>query len=387
MTIQTLGTNFWNGPLPLGCRRCREGTKMVVYVTGLCDSHCFYCPVSRDRMYTDVSFANERKIPADDLEALIAEARTMDAQGVGITGGDPLKVPERVMAYCRALKAAFGRDFHIHLYTQAIADPKWYPKLAEAGLDEIRFHPPSGWWNKMAQSPYDALLKAALATPMRVGCEVPALPGKQEEILQLARYLDSIGAAFLNLNELEFSEANIDQLSARGYELLNDQSNVVRGSRETAWKAVTASLNAKLRTTVHFCASTYKDSVQLRKRFQRQAGRQERDLDVATEDGTLLFGVIEGAADVDAIFERLVGEENVPLNLLQVNRALQRIEIAPWILEEVHTRLPAGTCSIVEVHPTSTRLETERTPLPYPEGAWDDDGEAADPRPPGQRQA
>lgn len=352
---------------------------MVVYVTGLCDSHCFYCPVGRDRMYTDVSYANERAIAADDVEGLIAEARTMDAQGVGITGGDPLKVPERVIRYCRALKEAFGKDFHIHLYTQAIADPQWYPRLAEAGLDEIRFHPPNGWWTKMAQSPYDALFKAALSTKMRVGCEVPALPGKEAEILALARYLTSIGAAFLNLNELEFSEANIDQLSARGYELLDDRSNVVRGSRETAWKAVTQALQERLKTTVHFCASTYKDSVQLRKRFQRQAETQERPFDVATDDGTLLFGVVEAGPtmDVEALFERLVAQEGVPLQLLQINRPRNRIELAPWILEKVHPRMPPGSSFVVEVHPTSTRLETERTPLPYPEGPWDADGVAA----------
>ncbi|MBI2079066.1 MAG: radical SAM protein [Euryarchaeota archaeon] len=380
MPLETLGTNFWNGPLPLGCQLCREGAKMVVYVSGLCDSHCFYCPVGRDRMYTDVTFANERKLHADDVQALVAEARSMNARGVGITGGDPMKVPERVAHYCRALKAAFGPGFHIHMYTQAVADPAWYPKLADAGLDEIRFHPPNGWWDKMEKSPYDALFKAALATKMRVGCEVPAIPGKEEGLLALASYLSSRGVAFLNLNELEFSEANMDQLTARGFELLNDQSNVCRGSRDTAWNVVRRALTDRLKTTVHFCASTYKDSVQLRKRLQRMAQTQERAFEVASDDGTLLFGVVDApAAGLDARFDALVAEHGVPLHLLQINRAASRIEIAPWILEDLHAHLPAGTCAIVEVYPTATRLEVERTPLPYPTGAWDDDRESVGP--------
>lgn len=347
---------------------------MVVYVSGLCDSHCFYCPVGRDRMYTDVTFANERKIRPDDVPSLVAEARSMDAKGVGITGGDPLKVPDRVAAYCRALKAEFGTRFHIHLYTQAVTDPSNYQKLADAGLDEIRLHPPVGWWDKMDKSPYDALFKAALKTGMIVGCEVPAIPHKEDALLALATYLDSIGVPFVNLNELEFSEANIDQLSARGHELMNDQSNVVAGSRDTAWKVVAAAMKAKLQTTVHFCASTYKDSVQLRKRLIRQAQTKERDLDVTTKDGTLLMGIIEAPArDLEPLLERIVADEKVPLNLLQINRHRSRIEIAPWVLEEIHERLPSGSCFVVEIYPTSSALEVERTPLPFPEGAWDDE--------------
>lgn len=347
---------------------------MVVYVSGLCDSHCFYCPVGRDRMYTDVTFANERKIQPDDVASLIAEAKSMDAKGVGITGGDPLKVPDRVAAYCRALKAEFGPKFHIHLYTQAVTDPANYQKLAQAGLDEIRLHPPVGWWDKMDKSPYDALFKAALKTGMIVGCEVPAIPDKEDALLALATYLNSIGVPFVNLNELEFSEANIDQLSARGHQLMNDQSNVVLGSRDTAWKVVGAAMKAKLKTTVHFCASTYKDSVQLRKRLIRQAETKERDLDVTTKDGTLLFGVVEAPpAELETLFERLVSDEKVPLNLLRINAAKSRIEIAPWLLEEVHGRLPAGSSFVVEIYPTSSALEVERTPLPFPEGPWDDE--------------
>lgn len=374
MAFEVLGTNFWNGRLSKGCTLCREGKKMVVYVSGLCDSHCYYCPVARNRMYTDVTYANERKLDPGDVASLVAEARSMNAKGVGITGGDPLKVPDRVAAYCRALKAEFGERFHIHLYTQAVTDPANYEKLAQAGLDEIRLHPPVGWWDKMEKSPYDALFKAALKTGMIVGCEVPAIPGKEDALFALATYLDSIGVPFVNLNELEFSEANIDQLSARGHELMNDESNVVAGSREAAWTVVGAARTARLKTTVHFCASTYKDSVQLRKRLVRQAKTRGRELDVASKDGTLLFGVIEvPAQDLEVLLERLVGEMDVALNLVQINRAASRIELAPWVLEEVHDRMPAGSCFVVEVYPTATRLEVERTPLPYPEGAWDDE--------------
>jgi len=347
---------------------------MVLYLTGHCQSHCFYCPVSRERMYVDRVFANEREVPPGDVTGVLEEARAMNAKGVGITGGDPMTQPDRVAAYCSALKAEFGRDFHIHLYTQNVFDPAWLARLKEAGLDEIRFHPPMGWWDKMATSPWNVLVPEARKAGLRVGLEVPGIPGKEEALVAFVQWADAVGAEFVNFNELEFSEANMDALAARGLEFLNDSSNVVRGSRETARLVVERSLKARLKTTtVHFCASTYKDSVQLRKRLQRRAKNTERPLDGRTPDGTILFGVVEAPlAELDALHRRLVGELGVPRDLVVINHDEERLEVAPWILEEAHVRLGLeGRCFVVEVHPTATRLEVERTPLPYPEGAWD----------------
>jgi uncharacterized protein len=373
--LHVLGTNFWAGRLPEGCQLCREGAKMVLYLTGECQSQCWYCPVARERMYVDRAFANEREFPAGAIEPVLEEARAMKASGVGITGGDPMTKPERVADYCRALKSAFGPAFHIHLYTQNVFDPAWLPRLKEAGLDEIRFHPPVGWWTKMDHSPWATLVPAARAAGLRTGLEVPAIPHKEEALIQFCQWADAAGAEFVNLNELEFSEANVEELTSRGHTFQSDASNVVAGGMDTARKVVEAGLRARLRTTVHFCASTYKDSVQLRKRLQRRIQTVGRPLDGQTPDGTLLFGVIEAEAGaLDVLHERLTTEFEVPVPLVQINRDLERIEIAPWVLERIHDALGLpGRCFVVEVHPTATRLEVERTPLPYPDGNWDAD--------------
>ncbi len=92
------------GVLPMGCIQCREGAKLVLFVTGMCDKECFYCPVSREKMYRDVMFANERAIhpprdgqPASEhWSALFEECDMISAKGAGITGGDPMVKPERV---------------------------------------------------------------------------------------------------------------------------------------------------------------------------------------------------------------------------------------------------------------------------------------------------
>ena len=53
------------GTLPTGCVQCTEGAKMVLFVTGLCSFHCFYCPVSDEKMYRDVVFADEKRVESD----------------------------------------------------------------------------------------------------------------------------------------------------------------------------------------------------------------------------------------------------------------------------------------------------------------------------------
>jgi hypothetical protein len=365
-SLVTLGQNFATGDLPDGCLFCRDGAKMVLYLTGDCQSHCFYCPVDRERMYTDRAFANERETSPGDVTAALEEARAMDALGAGITGGDPMTRPERVAEYCRAFKAAFGDRFHIHMYTQAAFDPAWLGRLAAAGLDEIRFHPPVGWWDKMDKSPWAVLVPEAIAAGLRTGAEVPAIPHKEEQMLALAAWLEAQGAGFLNLNELEFSQANVDQLVSRGYAFENDESNTVAQSRQTARTVATQALARGIRMVVHFCASTYKDDVQLRNRFIRRANHTQRAFEAPTPEGTILLGTVE-THDVEAVHKRLTQDLDVPLELVQIDRARGRVDVAGWILEEHHEALAdLGESYIVEIHPSATRLEVERTPLPDP---------------------
>ncbi|HKZ63215.1 MAG TPA: 4Fe-4S cluster-binding domain-containing protein, partial [Thermoplasmata archaeon] len=90
-----------SGALPEGCRLCEEGAKMVLFVTGLCSYHCFYCPVSDEKMYKDVMFADEMRVERD--EDVLAEARAIRAKGAGITGGDPMEAMDRLCHYLRLL--------------------------------------------------------------------------------------------------------------------------------------------------------------------------------------------------------------------------------------------------------------------------------------------
>ncbi|MHC1757004.1 MAG: radical SAM protein [Methanosarcina sp.] len=335
-----------------GCRLCQQGAKMVLFVTGLCPKSCFYCPLSDERHGKDLVFANERHVKSD--EDLLKEAELMDALGTGITGGEPLLKLERVLHYIRLLKSSFGKNHHIHLYTSLAPDRETLEKLAEAGLDEIRFHPPQALWGELMYSPYADTLRNAKDLGMETGIEIPSLEGAE----RVAVFAEEIGI-FLNLNELEFSDNNSEALFENGFSLESDTSCAAAGScmhAETAFRAC---------KRVHFCSSTYKDAVQLRKRFQRIAKNTAREFDEITEDGTLIYGVINGGNQ--ELAEEILREIEVPNEFFEVKEG--KIEIAWWVLEDLKDGLkeelePFGTkIFIIERHPFEDGLLVELIPL------------------------
>lgn len=357
------------GILPLGCVQCREGAKMVVFITGLCDKECFYCPVSRDKMYRDVVYANERPVHIGEWDGLIEEAEMIGAKGAGITGGDPMVVPHRVVELCRLMKAEFGPDFHIHLYTSCAFDISWIEKLKDAGLDEIRFHPELREYKDMDHSWHHDAIQEALRVGLTTNVEIPAVPKKEDDILALCSYLERVGAHGINMNELEFSEPNIANLKRFGYQPLDDESQSVEGSRETALKVLDAwrTEHPESPFTVHFCSSPYKDAIQLMQRLRRRAERTARPFEEQTEEGTLIYGAIRSKTGESPglLAERMRAEFEVPAEWALV--VDDHVETAPAVAqvlaEEGGLDELEAEAWLSEVYPTADRLEVERMPL------------------------
>lgn len=97
------------------------------------------------------------------------EGELIEAEGTGITGGDPLEVVDRTVRMIKMLKEHFGERHHIHLYT-SMMDLEKVEKVVDAGLDEIRFHPPTETWNDIGST---SLKKIAHEIPIDIGIEIP----------------------------------------------------------------------------------------------------------------------------------------------------------------------------------------------------------------------
>lgn len=390
------------GPLPKGCVQCEKGAKMVLLITGECVCQCFYCPLSEEKQNRDSAYANERIVT--DLEDLIEEARAIDAEGTGITGGDPLMQMTRTVIWIQTLKDCLGDGHHIHLYT-ATPDIDKIEMLAVAGLDEIRFHPPPEAWCRFGRTRYPGAIAAAREMNLAVGLEIPVLPDMENETMALLESAEKAGAQFVNLNELEFSDTNWRELKKRGYEIKDDVGSSARGSEEMAYRIMSQGSgpgrNVKIknggvnlsgdgekpsgdgekpsgekenggnggvkecghgeRMPLHYCSASFKDGIQLRRRIMRRAQNTATDLEIITDDGTFIIGIVE-TDEPDIMMDRISDEFDVPGELMRVDFGRRRVEIAAWVLEEINSALDAP-CFVVEEYPTADRLEVERTPL------------------------
>lgn len=280
-------THFYSwktGKLAKGCSLCVTGSKLVLFVTGLCSKKCFYCPISEKKMNKDVIYANEWKLENEnDTQSLIKEAELTEARGAGITGGDPFCRLERTARYIRLLKKRFGREFHIHLYAplELITEGK-LRKLHKAGLDEIRVHPDFNdrkHWNKIG------LIRRF---SWDIGMEIPAIPSYKKKTIGMIDYFkDRID--FLNVNELEISDTNAQQLVERGFRPKDRISYGVKGSQELAIYLL-KKYGKKL--DMHYCTTTLKDRVQLASRIRIRAKNIAQPYDIVTEEGMLVRGAL-----------------------------------------------------------------------------------------------
>lgn len=270
------------GKFPKGCDMCVKGEKLVLYITGVCPRHCWYCPLSEKRKDKDVIYANEWKVKS--VEEVIQEAKMCSSKGAGITGGDPLAKIDRTCEYIKALKKEFGKKFHIHLYTTFVLCTKEnMKKLYEAGLDEIRFHPDfqkEEHWNR---------IEYALKYSWEIGLEIPAIAEEKQGILKMIDYFNE-KVKFLNINELEVAELNMENMENKNLKTKTDISHGVKGSEKFANELLKYCLKKNM--NVHYCTSKLKDKVQMQNRFKRRAKKVMTKYDILTDEGLLLRGII-----------------------------------------------------------------------------------------------
>jgi len=327
--------------LSRGCILCHQGAKLVLFVTGRCHRTCWYCPLSSERKGTDTVYANDR--PVDIPSQLIEEAENMSALGTGVTGGEPLLCLDTVTKYCRLLKDHFGPEHQIHLYTAKA--PKDEELAAMQGLvDEIRLHPPHECWDRITETEYIVSAQHAKAMGFDIGIEVPALPGL-EHLAAALPYLD-----FLNINELEWGDTNAYAMRERGYELADNLHNAIEGAKGWAEELCR-------HEKVHWCSSAFKDSVQLRERLKRIAENTARPFDEITDDGTIVYGVLEFGETDDASVADLKRE----LEPESYEIFPDRIELAWWLLTE-HAGELNGNKYVIERYPNGGMI-VELTPV------------------------
>jgi len=267
-----------------GCKYCVKGRKLVLFISGICSRNCYYCSLSDIRKNKDIIWANERKI--ENINELIEEAKASNSKGAGITGGDPLLCLDRTLEYAKAMKEKFGKKFHIHIYlpTKLVTRDK-LEKLSNY-IDEIRFHPEFLCREMSEEEAEEDMKKIFLASEFwkkeNIGIELPVFPDKRQEILNfILKIKEHIG--FVNLNELEVSETNINNL---GKYKFKEGGYIVSGSIEAGIWILQNLEKAKIKLAVHLCTAELKDWHQYKNRLLMH---EILPFGKRTEEGTVIY--------------------------------------------------------------------------------------------------
>jgi len=290
-----------------GCKLCVKGRKLVLFISGICKIGCYYCSLSNKRKNIDRIWANERI--CNSTKDLIKEAKESNATGAGITGGDPLICLGRTLKYAKALKKAFGKKFHIHIYLPTRYATAGKLKRLSGYIDEIRFHPEFLCRKQSKTEAEKDIQKIKMAglffARQNIGIELPLLPRKKKEIFKfILKIKDCIG--FVNLNELEISDTNLD-LITRKYKL-REGGYVVSDSKEAGLWILKQCEKAKLRLKVHLCTAELKNWHQYRNRLKRHKilpyGKR-------TKDGTVVYLAIyaRNKGELDKLKKNIKGKK------------------------------------------------------------------------------
>ena len=210
--------------LPPGCRTCVSGKGSNLFVTGLCTRDCFFCFNQKPRRDETVVHG----LPIDDPSEAPAIVARYGLRSIGLSGGEPLMRPERVLALLAALKAMPDPP-RVELYTNGdLADRGVLRRLRDAGLDAIRFD--------LAARDYDLEpVRRALGIIKEVAVEIPVVPEHMERLESMVLGLDALGVPYLNIHELFLCAENSARVVASG------QVPLEVDSRHLLWRPTAAS--------------------------------------------------------------------------------------------------------------------------------------------------
>ena len=280
------GAKYYSGELSPGCSACGAGQWSCLFINGICNGTCFYCPSSQRSKGEPMT--NNLRFPF--LQDYLDYVALFGFSGVSLSGGEPFMTFERTLNHVRQLKKRFGSAIHLWLYTNGIlATREKICQLAEAGLDEIRFD--------ISADKY-RLDQVALAVNRisRITVEIPAIPEDLLLMREKLAILAATGVHHLNLHQLRCTPHNLKNFLARGYILAHGPRVVVPESEITALRLMLTACQIG-GPAVNYCSFAYKSRYQEKAARIRAASLLAAPHEDVTEAGYIRSLSVTGGAD------------------------------------------------------------------------------------------
>jgi pyruvate formate-lyase activating enzyme-like uncharacterized protein len=280
------------GNLSPGCVHCKQGSWDCLFVTKRCNLACSFCCSPRGA-------GGKRVISAlgSSIEQAIENYRTLGLRGISLTGGEPFMEPEQTFSLLGALRRSLG-EAYLWLYTNGLLlRPEHVQRLAELGLDEIRFNTAGTGYADPILLRNMALAARGIAT---VTVEIPAIPGDAERIIECLSDWCLAGVKHLNLHELiRESNSNSARLQGQFQSVVLPDGHVTEvalESRDTALDIMQAVAEEDMPLTVNLCSLVNK-LVQLRGRRRNVATLRQKPFERLSLEGFLDTGLAYSTGD------------------------------------------------------------------------------------------
>jgi len=250
-------TRPWINSLSQGCRLCGEGQWSCLFITGLCNANCFYCPTSQQADHLPTTQQFEFKTALD----YAAYINRMKFKGISFSGGEPLLFFDRLTDYLTTIRRECSPDLYVWMYTNGkLFTPEKAEILANLRLDEIRFDIGA------TQYAVDTIRHAKGKIP-HITVEIPAVPEKLALIKSLLPELIESGVTNLNLHQMRLTPYNVSKLEKHPYTYLHGEAPVVAESELAALELIRFVDEHQLNLGVNYCGFQYKN------RFQKSGFR------------------------------------------------------------------------------------------------------------------
>lgn len=282
-----------------GCDFCGNGDWSCLFINGICNARCFYCPSTQNQKGLPMTSSLEFKTPNDYVDYV----RAFGIRAVSFSGGEPLMTFERVVQYLKALRAKITDPLYIWMYTNGLLVTEDKLKiLADNGLDEIRFDISANHYR------LDALKKAVGIIPC-VTVEIPAIPEDLENTRQVIHQLYDEGVNFLNLHQLRCTPFNLPKLIQRGYTFLHGPKVTVLETELTALELMRYTLDHNIALPINYCSFAFRHQFQRAGAFIRNALRVKLPHQDITATGHIrTLGITGEKSAILAIHHQLLSQ-------------------------------------------------------------------------------
>ncbi len=270
--FRNAGASISCGWLSKACVECTGINGSETFSTTFkCHRNCYFC---FNFNLADYDKYVQCGCPWEQELAAAHEATGGKLAVIGLTGGEPLLNLDDSIAFLERAGELFP-DAHKRMYTSGdLLTSDGAKRLAQAGLDEIRFSIKQDDPSQLRETVLDNM-KMAADYIKDVVVEMPIVPGTKEVMKDWMRRFAQNGIKGMNLLEFCFPFHSWEEFHKRGFKLKNPPFDemfdygysgglAVAGSEELALELMVWALDEGLGFGLHYCSLENKHRSEIR---------------------------------------------------------------------------------------------------------------------------